>query len=111
MSESQRYESGLVVENRGHVRVLTLDRPERRNALSSELQADLVDQLLDAGEGGEVRALVLTSPERHGGHAREWRRVAEDLTGRGLPVLVIGGAAVRESIPSSPENDPIRDLA
>ena len=60
MSESQRYESGLVVENRGHVRVLTLDRPERRNALSSELQADLVDQLLDAGEGGEVRAIVLT---------------------------------------------------
>jgi enoyl-CoA hydratase len=60
VSESQRYESGLVVENRGHVRVLTLDRPERRNALSSELQADLVDQLLDAGEGGEVRAIVLT---------------------------------------------------
>jgi enoyl-CoA hydratase len=60
VSESQRYESGLVVENRGHVRVLILDRPERRNALSSELQADLVDQLLDAGEGGEVRAIVLT---------------------------------------------------
>jgi enoyl-CoA hydratase len=60
VGESQRYESGLVVENRGHVRVLTLDRPERRNALSSELQADLVDQLLDAGEGGEVRAIVLT---------------------------------------------------
>ena len=56
MSELQRYESGLVVENRGHVRVLTLDRPERRNALSSELQADLVDQLLDAGEGGIVSA-------------------------------------------------------
>ncbi|MDT0278028.1 enoyl-CoA hydratase/isomerase family protein [Blastococcus goldschmidtiae] len=60
MSESQRYESGLVVENRGHVRVLTLDRSERRNALSSDVQADLVDQLLDAGEGGEVRAIVLT---------------------------------------------------
>jgi ABC-2 type transport system ATP-binding protein len=58
-----------------------------------------------------VRALVLTSPERHGGHAREWRRVAEDLTARGLPVLVIGGAAVRESIPSALQNDPIRDLA
>ncbi len=59
MSESQRYESGLIVENRGHVRVLTLDRPERRNALSSELQADLVDQLLDAAESGAVRAIVL----------------------------------------------------
>ncbi|MGN6446241.1 hypothetical protein [Amnibacterium sp.] len=45
-----------------------------------------------------VRALVLTSPERHGGHAVGWRRIAEDLTARGLPVLVIGGAAVRESL-------------
>ena len=60
MSESQRYESGLIVEDRGHVRVLTLDRPERRNALSTEVQADLVEQLLDAGEGGTVRAIVLT---------------------------------------------------
>lgn len=60
VSESQRYGSGLVVENRGHVRVLTLDRPERRNALSSEVQADLVEQLLDAAESGTVRAIVLT---------------------------------------------------
>ncbi|TKJ28364.1 enoyl-CoA hydratase/isomerase family protein [Blastococcus sp. CCUG 61487] len=60
MSEQQRYESGLVVEDRGHVRVLTLDRPERRNALSTELQADLVEQLLDAAGGGTVRAIVLT---------------------------------------------------
>lgn len=60
MSESRRYESGLVVEDRGHVRVLTLDRPERRNALSTGVQADLVEQLLNAGEGGTVRAIVLT---------------------------------------------------
>lgn len=60
VSEPQRYESGLVVENRGHVRVLTLDRPERRNALSTDIQADLVEELLDAAEGGSVRAIVLT---------------------------------------------------
>ncbi len=60
MSEAQRHESGLVVENRGHVRVLTLDRPERRNALSSALQADLVEQLLACAEDGDVRAIVLT---------------------------------------------------
>ena len=55
-----RTDSGLVVENRGSVRVLTLDRPERRNALSTGLQADLVDQLLDATESPDVRAVVLT---------------------------------------------------
>ena len=60
MSDAQRSGSGLIVETRGHVRVLTLDRPERRNALSSPLQAELVEQLLTAAEDGDVRAIVLT---------------------------------------------------
>ena len=59
----ERRESGLIVETRGHVRVLTLDRPERRNALSSTLQADLIEELLrcaeDASDQGSVRAVVL----------------------------------------------------
>ena len=56
---AQRSESGLVVENRGHVRLLTLDRPERRNALSTAIQADLVEQFLSCVEDG-VRVVVLT---------------------------------------------------
>ncbi|NEK56985.1 enoyl-CoA hydratase/isomerase family protein [Geodermatophilus sabuli] len=60
MSAAQRHESGLVVEDRGHVRLLTLDRPERRNALSSAIQADLVEELLRCAEDREVRAIVLT---------------------------------------------------
>jgi enoyl-CoA hydratase/carnithine racemase len=59
MSEPIRHESGLIVEDRGHIRVLTLDRPERRNALSSGLQADLVEQFLTCEADG-VRAVVLT---------------------------------------------------
>ena len=59
MSEPIRHESGLIVETRGHIRVLTLDRPERRNALSSALQADLVEQFLTCVADG-VRAVVLT---------------------------------------------------
>jgi enoyl-CoA hydratase len=58
--QAQRRESGLVVERREHVRVLTLDRPERRNALSTALQADLVEELLDVAlPGSDVRAVVL----------------------------------------------------
>jgi enoyl-CoA hydratase len=60
MGEPGRRESGLVVEDRGHVRVLTLDRPERRNALSTALQADLVDELLAVPHDGHTRAVVLT---------------------------------------------------
>jgi enoyl-CoA hydratase len=55
-----RRESGLIVDTRGHVRVLTLDRPERRNALSSALQADLIEELLGCAEDAGVRAVVLT---------------------------------------------------
>jgi enoyl-CoA hydratase len=54
-----RHDSGLIVENRGHVRVLTLDRPERRNALSSALQADLIEELLGCAQDDGVRALVI----------------------------------------------------
>ena len=59
MRDPQRLESGLVVEDRGHLRLLILDRPERRNALSTALQADLVEQFLSLAADG-VRAVVLT---------------------------------------------------
>jgi enoyl-CoA hydratase/carnithine racemase len=59
-SEPFRTESGLIVETHGRIRVLTLDRPERRNALSSPLQADLIEELLNCVEDGDVRAIVLT---------------------------------------------------
>jgi enoyl-CoA hydratase/carnithine racemase len=62
MSEqpAHRHESGRVSETRGHVRVLTLDRPERRNALSTAVQTDLVEELLSCTEDPQVRAVVLT---------------------------------------------------
>src|SRR5919107_5244463 len=60
MRTPHRHESGLIVETRGHVRLLTLDRPERRNALSSPLQADLIEELLACTEDADVRAVVLT---------------------------------------------------
>jgi enoyl-CoA hydratase len=56
----QRHDSGLIAETRGHVRVLTLDRPERRNALSTALQEDLVEELLACAADIDVRAVVLT---------------------------------------------------
>src|SRR5215213_8706655 len=59
MGNAQRLESGLIVEDRGHLRLLTLDRPERRNALSTALQGDLVEQFLTCVADG-VRAVVLT---------------------------------------------------
>ena len=50
----------LLVENRGAVRVLTMNRPEKRNALNSELTQALLDALRSADADESVGALVLT---------------------------------------------------
>ncbi|MEY7977764.1 enoyl-CoA hydratase-related protein, partial [Streptomyces pilosus] len=42
------------------VETLSLDAPERRNALSAALVAELADALSDAGRDTGVRAVVLT---------------------------------------------------
>ncbi|WP_110180361.1 enoyl-CoA hydratase/isomerase family protein [Nocardioides solisilvae] len=52
--------SGLLVEDRGPVRVLTLDRPERRNALDLPDRRELLAALRDARAEPGCRALVLT---------------------------------------------------
>ncbi|QIX25553.1 enoyl-CoA hydratase/isomerase family protein [Nocardioides sp. JQ2195] len=49
---------GLLVEDRGLVRVLTLNHPERRNALDLEDRIRLREALVDADR--EARAIVLT---------------------------------------------------
>jgi enoyl-CoA hydratase/carnithine racemase len=52
--------SVLLVENRGAVRILTLNRPEKRNALNSELTQGLLDALRAADADDSVGAIVLT---------------------------------------------------
>jgi enoyl-CoA hydratase len=44
----------------GAVKVLTLDRPERRNTIDEELHRDLLDALHEATAHRETRAIVLT---------------------------------------------------
>jgi enoyl-CoA hydratase/carnithine racemase len=53
-------EPHLVVEDVGHVRVVRLNRPHRRNALSAGLMADLSDTMARRATDREVWAVVLT---------------------------------------------------
>jgi enoyl-CoA hydratase len=53
----------LLIETDGHVRVLTLHRPEARNALSGELIRALHAALVAADEDDGVRAVVLTGSD------------------------------------------------
>ncbi|MFZ2174739.1 MAG: enoyl-CoA hydratase-related protein [Rhodococcus sp. (in: high G+C Gram-positive bacteria)] len=50
----------LLSEDRDGVRTLTLNRPERKNAINLELWAALSDSLGAAGRDPDVRAVVLT---------------------------------------------------
>jgi enoyl-CoA hydratase len=53
-------ESELVVTTDGHVRLLRLNRPDRRNAMTRSLMAAISAAVLEADEDQEVRVIVLT---------------------------------------------------
>jgi enoyl-CoA hydratase len=59
VSDSGGYEQLLYEVNDG-VATLTLNRPEQRNALSSQLLTELVDAVKRVRDDDEVRAMVLT---------------------------------------------------
>ena len=50
----------LLIDHRGAVRILTLDRPEKHNALNTVLTQELLDSLRAADADPTVHALVLT---------------------------------------------------
>jgi len=50
----------LLIENRGAVRILTMNRPEKRNALNAELAKGLLDALRAADTDESVASIVLT---------------------------------------------------
>ena len=52
--------SDLLIENRGGVRVLTMNRPDKRNALNMALSEALLEGLRAADRDDSVRSIVLT---------------------------------------------------
>jgi methylglutaconyl-CoA hydratase len=51
--------SNVLIADHGQIRVLTLNRPEKRNALNDALIAALKDVLRDADSSEELRAIVI----------------------------------------------------
>lgn len=54
----------LIIENRGAVRLLTMNRPEKHNALNTALTQELLDALRMAEIDNSVNAVVLTGAGR-----------------------------------------------
>jgi ABC-2 type transport system ATP-binding protein len=53
-----------------------------------------------------VDALVITSPERHGGDPDAWFRVLRRIAARGITVLVVTDHATRDALPDLPAPGP-----
>jgi len=60
MTQNQGRTTFLLVEDRGAVRILTMNRPEKRNALNSELTEGLLAALHAADREESVSCVVLT---------------------------------------------------
>ncbi|MEI6453582.1 MAG: enoyl-CoA hydratase [Actinomycetes bacterium] len=71
----------VLVERRDRVAVLTLNRPEKRNALSAEMTAEIADQItaLDADEA--IGALVLTGADPAFCAGFDLRKLGTELAG------------------------------
>lgn len=54
-------DSILLTQTQGHILVLTINRPERMNALSPELSDALISAFVEAAADPDVRVIVLTS--------------------------------------------------
>jgi enoyl-CoA hydratase len=54
----------LIFDKEGGIRIITLNRPERLNAISVQLIRDLENVLAEIDEDGEARAVILTGAGR-----------------------------------------------
>ena len=82
----------LIVEVRQHVAYITINRPERRNALSSAVTTALVEAFSDAERNDDVWAVVLTGAGDRafcaGGDLKEFDELAK--AGKPFPVPMTG---------------------
>ncbi|MFS8049944.1 enoyl-CoA hydratase/isomerase family protein [Rhizobium sp. BR 314] len=61
---TEPYTSILLVESRGAVRIITMNRPDKLNALNTELTQAIHDALVEADSAPEIRAIVLAGSGR-----------------------------------------------
>jgi enoyl-CoA hydratase/carnithine racemase len=82
----------IQISREGPIAIVTLNRPERRNALSLELMLDLIAALDEIGRNREIRAVILAAAgkvfcsghdlgEMAGRDINEYRRIFDVCTG------------------------------
>ncbi len=53
-------EPAVLTERRGHLLIVTLNRPERKNAINGEMLVRMLDAFVEADTDPDIRAIVLT---------------------------------------------------
>lgn len=89
---SGRHEVGVILDDQG---LADLARAPF-SAVPAVARIRLLTTLAASRDG--VEAVVVTSPERHGGAVAEWMRVLRDLARTGTGVLVVTSEAAAEAI-------------
>ncbi len=74
--------SDLVIVERGRVAVLTLNRPQRRNALSAEMLQAIFDALTSLVDDGQARCLLVRGEGKHFCAGADFSDVAEGAATR-----------------------------
>ncbi len=74
--------SALTISNQGAIRILTLSRPDVRNAFNDEVIAELKAAFTEAGQAADVRCVVLAAegPAFCAGADLNWMRRMADYT-------------------------------
>ncbi|MGH9456847.1 MAG: enoyl-CoA hydratase/isomerase family protein [Thermoanaerobaculia bacterium] len=96
----------IVFETRDGVAVVTLNRPDKLNALAGSMREDLVGALARAGEDETVRAIILTGAGRAfcaGGDIDAMRGMQERGDVEAFRALLDAGALVVQTIRSLPK--------
>jgi ABC-2 type transport system ATP-binding protein len=87
------------------------DRPAAysdRNSFGTLSATDRVSLLIDlALRRPDVEALVITSPERHGGDPARWWRLVRETAARGIAVLVVTDHATVAHLRALPHPEPL----
>nr|WP_228494787.1 hypothetical protein [Clavibacter sp. VKM Ac-2873] len=96
---SGRHEVGVILDDHG---LADLSRAPF-SAVPAVARIRLLTALAASRDG--VEAVIVTSPERHGGAVAEWMRVLRDLARSGTGVLVVTSEAAAEAIAALPADD------
>lgn len=78
----------LLIRNEGRLRIITLNRPERMNALTPQLHHRLQDAVGAAAEAGEVGAVVLTGAGRAFCSGGDVRKSSQDAAQAARPETI-----------------------